>query len=137
LSTSWTLKRRQSKNIANVVDDWLCIHRNWIRKHTSDSLEFLLYSLSSFSVGEVYNLGENPPNTSSHFPACPSCCRFRNSQVVPYESQWDPVATNHIKSSIWTMGKIGLFLLVGLVKRWQIPLAINSYRGLPKLISLK
>jgi hypothetical protein len=27
------------------------------------------------------------------------------------------------------MGKIGLFLLVGLVKRWQIPLAINSIVG--------
>jgi hypothetical protein len=27
------------------------------------------------------------------------------------------------------MGKIGLFLLVGLVKRWQIPLAINAIVG--------
>ena len=42
---------------------------------------------------------------------------------------WDLMATNGRKSSIWTMGKIGLFLLVGLVKRWQIPLAINSIVG--------
>ena len=136
MSTSWTLKRRQSKNIANVVDDWLCIHRNWIRKHTSDSLESLLYSLSSFSVAEVYNMGENSPNTSSHFPACPSCCSFQNSLVVPYESQMEPCGHKPY-NSIWTMGKIGLFLLVVLVKRWQILLAINSYSGSPKLISLK
>jgi hypothetical protein len=37
-----------------------------------DSPESLLYSLSSFSVGEAYNMGENPPNSSTHFPACPS-----------------------------------------------------------------
>ena len=55
MSTSWTLKRRQSKNIANIVDDWICIHRNWIRKRTSDSPESLLYSLSSFSVWLAYD----------------------------------------------------------------------------------